>query len=97
MVQKYANDPIIASYIAKGVLCLGLLVGGGAGKMIALRESNIALDDNVVVVVHALRPALATVDSEAVILVVAAVYVGSTDEVGYRRLGCWAGTGTLRP
>ena len=22
MVQKYANDPIIASYIAKGVLCL---------------------------------------------------------------------------
>ena len=31
MVQKYANDPIIASYIAKGVLCLGLLVGGGAG------------------------------------------------------------------
>ena len=90
MVQKYANDPIIASYIAKGVLCLGLLVGGGAGKIvIAHRESNIALDDNVVVVVHALRPAFATVDSEAVILVVAAVYVRSTDEVGYRRLGCW--------
>ena len=91
MVQKYANDPIIASHIAKGVLCLGLLVGGGAGKIvIAHRESNVALDDNVVVVVHALRPALATVDSEAVILVVAAVYVGSTDEVGYCRLGCWA-------
>ena len=51
MVQEDSDDAIIASFVAEGVLDQGLLVGGRAGEgVVAHRDSNAALDDDVVVV-----------------------------------------------
>ena len=82
MVQENAHFAVVAALVTEGVLNFGLAFRRRAGEIVvAHRESDVLLDDDFVVVVHALRPALAAVDREAAILRVAVCHVLTADEV----------------
>merc|ERR1719476_675216 len=74
MVEEDAHFTVIAAFVPKGVLDLGLLSGGGTGEVVVAHgNGNVTLDFDLVVVIHAIRPALAAIDRKAVVLSVAVV------------------------
>merc|ERR1712019_149534 len=89
MVKEDAHLTIVAALIPKGVLDLGLLSGGGTSEVVVAHgNGNVTLDFDLVVVVHAIRPALAAIDRKATVLSVAVVDRLAADKVGHRLLGC---------
>mmetsp|Transcript_44348 Transcript_44348/g.101667 ORF Transcript_44348/g.101667 Transcript_44348/m.101667 type:complete len:268 (-) Transcript_44348:322-1125(-) len=99
-MEEDADLAVVAAPVAEGVLDLGLATRGRAGEVIVAHgNANAVLDLDLVVVVHAVRPALATVDREAGVLVVAVVDNLAANEVRHRllagrselELGCLGG------
>merc|ERR1711871_1407502 len=73
VVQEDAHLAIRHPLVAKGVLDLGLLARRGAREIIVAHgDGHVAVERDLVVVVHAPLPALAAVDREAAVLFVAA-------------------------
>ena len=88
MVEENAHFVIAAAGVAKRVLHSGNTACRGAGEVIGAHgKADATLELHLVVVVHAGRPALATVDGETTILLVTTVNDIAAHEVGHGLLG----------
>jgi len=82
VVEEDAHLAVVAARVAEGVLDLGLArVLRRREEVVTHGDADAALELDLVVVVDALRPALAAVDREARILLVAVVDDRAADEV----------------
>eukprot|EP00962_Isochrysis_galbana_P047315 scaffold19262_cov117-Isochrysis_galbana.AAC.1 len=87
VVQEDAHAAILAALVAERVLHLDLGLGGGAGEdVVAHGDGDGPLELDLVVVVHAVGPALARVDGEAGILRDAVGDGVAADKVRHGRL-----------
>merc|ERR1719231_888021 len=78
VVQEDAHLAVVAALVAKAVLDGGDVAGGGAREVVRAHGNADAVDNlHLVVVVDDLGPALAAVDREAGVLVVAVVDDGA--------------------
>jgi len=91
MVEKDAQPAVgAAAPIAEGVLDLGLIAGRRAREVVrAHRDRGVAVEVDLVVVEHDLRPSLAAVDRKPAIFGVATLDGIAADKVLHRRLTGW--------
>merc|ERR1712178_555657 len=88
MLKEDAHLTIVAALIPEGVLHCGLLSSGSTREVVVPHcNGNVTLDFDLVVVVNAIRPALAAIDRKAAVLSVAVVDGLAPDKVGHRLLG----------
>merc|ERR1719198_1388598 len=89
MVQEDAHLPIAAALVPKRILDFGLLSSGCTGEVVVPHgNGNVTLEFDLVVVVHAIRPALAAIDRKATVLSVAVVDRLTANKVGHRLPSC---------
>merc|ERR1712187_752925 len=82
VVKADAHLAVVVALVAEGVLDLGLVTGGGAGEDVrAHRNRNLVVALNLVVGEDNRLPALAAVDGEATVLLVATLDGIVADEV----------------
>jgi len=87
VVEEDANLAVIAAGVAESVLDLGLIVSRGAGEDVVTHgHADAALKLDLVVVVDAVSPALAAVDGESSILLVAVGNDLTANKVGHSLL-----------
>ena len=90
MVQEDTHFPISILLITERVLHLGLASVGAAGEVVISHgDSGVAVHVNLVVVEHDVRPAFATVDGKAGILLMTVRHRLVPNEVGHGISGCW--------
>mmetsp|Transcript_15880 Transcript_15880/g.20021 ORF Transcript_15880/g.20021 Transcript_15880/m.20021 type:complete len:213 (+) Transcript_15880:233-871(+) len=71
MVQEDAHLLVLTTLVAEGVLHLDLVTGGRAGKVIVAHGEGNAINClNLMVVIHTVRPPIASVDGESPIFLV---------------------------
>jgi len=88
MVQEDANFTIIAALVPECVLDFGLLSSGCTSEVVVTHgNGNVTLEFDIVIVVHAVRPALAAIDRKAAILSIAVFDRFAADKVGHGLLG----------
>merc|ERR1712176_815364 len=87
MVQEDAYLAIITTGVAESVLNFDLVTRRGTSEhIISHCNAETALQLNLMVVVHTVSPALATIDGKACILSEPIIYSIAPDEVGHGRL-----------
>merc|ERR1712187_1088467 len=88
MVPEDAPIRRVPARAHHSILDLGLLAGSGTSEVVVAHGyGNVTLNFDLVVVVHALRPALAAIDRKAAVLSVAVLDRLAADEVGHRLIG----------
>mmetsp|Transcript_53879 Transcript_53879/g.89456 ORF Transcript_53879/g.89456 Transcript_53879/m.89456 type:complete len:253 (+) Transcript_53879:169-927(+) len=84
-MEENPHLAVVTAHVAEGVLDFSLGAGGGTCEVVvAHRDRDSALELDLVVVVAALSPALATIDRKAGILLVAVLDNAATNEVRHR-------------
>merc|ERR1740121_3497084 len=87
VVQKDAHPAVFIFLIAEGVLDLSFRRVGGGGEVVSAHgDCGIATQLNLVVLEDHVRPALAAVDGEACVLVVATWHSRAANKVGHGRV-----------